>query len=303
VIHVVKSIVFFSAASVNFDDLDPSVKTDTIFPIFDTYVNGGANANVNFGTNPLLRVKNVTGEGDFDRRAYMMFDLREFVSEGVITDLRFQIGVVFTHARNDDLDLYQVNDTTWTEMGLNWNNSTLPEDGPIATLQTTKIRAFNYDITDFFATQESLGKVTLMLDGEATKDETNDLASKEHPTLPQPMLIATIATGDSFLEFVSNSGFFVERGGAIAWNSDILEITGAAVNDIIYTVKQTPLHGWLVRGATILQVGDRFTQNDINVMNLLYVNDGNGSADSIVLSARDRAGASIDDFDVQINIQ
>ncbi|MDO9553280.1 DNRLRE domain-containing protein [Rhodonellum sp.] len=303
VIHVVNSIVFFSAPSVNFDALDPSVRTDTIFPLFDSFVNGGAQSNANFGTNPLLRVKNVTGAGDFDRRAYLMFDLNELETEGVITDLRFQIGVVFTHARNNDLDLYHVKDTTWTEMGLNWNNATLPDDGPIATLKTTKITAFNYDITDFFSTQNSLGRVTFMLDGEFTKDETNDLASKEHPTIAPPMLIATIATGDSALEFVTNAGFTVESGGSFVWNKEMLEITGASVNDIIYTVVEGPERGFLVRGASILKVGDRFTQNDINVMNLLYINDGNGSTDKIVLSARDRAGARLDAFDVLITIQ
>ncbi|MCH7412095.1 DNRLRE domain-containing protein [Belliella sp. R4-6] len=303
VIHVVNAIVFFSAQSVNLDALDPSVKTDTIFPIFDAFVNGGSFANTNYGANPLLRVKNVTGAGDFDRRAYLLFDLNEFQSEGVITDLRFQIGVVFTHARNDLLDLYSVNDTTWTEMGLNWNNATMPDDGPIATLRTTRIPAFNYDITDFFESRESRGKITLMLDGEATKDETNDLASKEHPTLPPPMLIATIATGNSVLEFVTNAGFSVERGGSVAWDNSILEISGAGANDIIYTVEEAPENGWIVSGASILQIGSRFTQNDINVMNLSYVNNGNGATDKIVLSARDRAGARLDAFEVLITIQ
>ncbi|MCH7402004.1 DNRLRE domain-containing protein [Belliella kenyensis] len=303
VIHVVNAIVFFSAQTVNLDALDPSVKTDTIFPIYDSFVNGGSFANTNYGTNPLLRVKNVTGAGDFDRRAYLMFDLNELNSEGVITDLRFQIGVVFTHARNDDLDVYNVNDTTWTEMGINWNNAPLPDAGPIATLKTTRIPAFNYDLTDFYESRESLGKITLMLDGEATKDETNDLASKEHPTFPPPMLIATIATGNSVLEFVTNTGFSVERGSSTALSRSMLEISGAGVNDIIYTVEEVPQRGWLVSGASILQAGNRFTQNDINVLNLSYINDGNGSSDKIVLSARDRAGARLDAFEVSITIQ
>lgn len=303
VIHVVTSVVFFSAPAANLDVPDPTVKTDTIFPIFDAFTNAGAFANTNYGSNPLLRVKNLNERSDFDRKAYLLFDLNEFDSEGVITDLRFQIGVVFTHARNDELDLYYVSDTTWTESGITWNNAPLPTTPRIATLRTTRIPAFNFDISDFYEANSSLGKITLMLDGEATKDETNDLASKEHPTFPPPMLIATIATGDSSLELLTNSGFSVERGGSTALSSDILEVTGAAANDIIFTVQQAPTNGWIIRGANILNVGDRFTQNDINLMNLVYINNESGASDKIILSARDRAGASLSSFEVPITIQ
>ena len=303
VIHIVNSIVYFSAASSNLDELDPSVKTDTIFPLADTYINGGAAANTNFGSTNLLKVKSVTGDGDYDRKAYLMFDLNELPTEGVITDLRFEIGVSFTHAKNLDMNLYQVPDTTWTEMGLNWNNATAPVDPPIASITTTKVSAFNFDMTDFYSGLTGRGKLSLMIDGQDKGDETNDFASKEHATLPAPMIIAIIATGNSVLELETNTGITVDSGGSVALDSDMLEITGASANDIIYTVEEVAQHGWLISGATILKPGDRFTQNDINVMNLVYISNGEGSEDQLVLSARDRAGAKLDPFEVNVAIQ
>ncbi|GGF38263.1 CBM96 family carbohydrate-binding protein [Echinicola rosea] len=302
VIHVVNEIVYFSAASTDLDELDPSVKTDTIFPLADTYINGGAAANRNFGADNLLKVKNVTGDGDYDRKAYLMFDLNELPAEGVITDLRLEVGVSFTHAKNLDMNLFQVPDTTWTEMGLNWNNATMPVDPPITTITTTKVSSFNFDLTDFFGRMEQRGKLSLMIDGQDTGDETNDLASKEHETLPAPMIIAIIATGNSVLDLVTNTGISVESGGSVALDSEMLEITGASANDIIYTVEEVAQHGWLISGATILKPGDRFTQNDINVMNLVYISNGEGSEDHLVLSARDRAGAKLDPFEVEVII-
>lgn len=302
VIHIVNSIVYFSAASVNLDELDPSVKTDTIFPLADTYINGGTDAGKNFGASNLLKVKSVTGDGNFDRKAYLLFDLKELEQEGVITDLRFQVGVSFTHGRSLAMNLYQIADTTWTEMGLNWNNATPADSPPVASITTAKVSAFNFDLTDFYSAQEKLGKITLMIDGQEKGDETNDLGSKEHASIPAPMLIATIATGDSSLDLVTNTGFSVESGSSIALSKELVEVTGASANDIIYTLEETPSFGWLISGATILKVGDRFTQNDIDVMNLIYINNGDGDEDQLVLSARDRAGAKLDPFQITIAI-
>ncbi|MEH6679793.1 MAG: DNRLRE domain-containing protein [Sediminicola sp.] len=302
-LHVVNSIVYFSAPSGDLNVPDPSIKTDTIFPLYDTFINGGIQSGANFGADPLLKVKNVTDNGDYDRKAFLMFDLNEFDQEGVITDLQLEVAIQFTHGRGLSLDLYNVPDTTWTEMGLTWNSATFPDAPAIASVTTSKVSAFNFNITDFFNEQETLGRIALMLDGEATGDETNEFGSKENANLNPPMLIATIASGNSFLEFESNSGFTVAREGAFAWNSSVLELTGAAAGDIIYTVEAVPQHGWLVKGASILQVGDRLTQLDINVMNLLYINDGSGTTDLVTLSARDRVGSSVGPFNVDIAIQ
>ena len=137
VIHVVSSIVYFSAKTGDINAPDPSIQRDTIFPIHDTYINGGAQKGANFGNDPLLKVKNVTGDGDYDRKAYLMFDLNDFEKEGVITDLQLEIAVRFTHAKGVSMDLYAVQDTLWKESELNWNNATFPETGPIANIITT----------------------------------------------------------------------------------------------------------------------------------------------------------------------
>lgn len=302
--HVVSSIVYFSAPAGDLSPPDPSIKTDTIFPLHDTYINGGSQSGNNFGMDPLLKVKNVTGDGDYDRKSFLMFDLKDFDKEGVITDLKLEVAVKYTRAKGVGLDLYSVNDTLWEETTLTFDNATLPGDGeePIATLTTSKIDAFEFNITDFFNDLDSNQRISLMLDGEAGTDETDEFASKENTDFNQPMLIATIASGDNFLEFDTNTGFTVGKGEAYAFSNSVLEVSGAAPEDIIFEVEETPEHGWLVKGADILQVGDRFTQKDVEVMSLLYINDGTGTEDKVVLSARDRAGSNLDPFEVKITI-
>lgn len=302
-IHVVSSIVYFSAPASNLNIPDPSVKTDTIFPKHDTYINGGAQSGVNFGGDVVMKVKNVADNGDYDRKAYLMFDLNEFDKEGVITDVRLDLAVKFTAAKGVSMDLYSSKDTLWNETSLTFDNATLPTGDPIASLTTTKISTFAFDVTDFFNALDSRQSVSFILDGQAGSDETDEFASKENTTLNMPMLIATIASGNNVLELTTNTGFAVNKGETYVLNSDVLEVTGAAAADVIFTVEEIPQNGWLVRGADILKVGDRLTQQDVNAKNLVYISNGSGTQDTIVLSARDRAGSSLDSFSLDITIQ
>ncbi|MAZ29582.1 MAG: hypothetical protein CL868_21215 [Cytophagaceae bacterium] len=303
VIHISPSIVYFSAPSGDLNPPDASVVRDTITPLFDTFINGGSQSGSNFGSDQKLKVKNVTGDGEYDRKTYMMFDLKDFEKEGVITDVKLELAVSFTHAKGLSLDVYSVKDTLWTEMGLNFNNATLPDDAPIASITTEKIDIFQFDVTDFYNSIDNKGRIALVIDGEAGGDETDEFGSKESTTLSPPMLIATLASGDSSIELNTNTGFTVGAGGATALDNNILEVTGANPEDVIYTVEEIPVHGWLVKGASIMQVGDKFTQHDVEVMNLLYINDGSGSEDVITLSARDRAGSSIEPFNILVTVQ
>lgn len=305
VLHIVNDVVYFSAPTGDTNIPNPDLVLDTIYPIHDAFVNGGGQSGTNFGTDPLLKVKNVTDDGDYDRKAFLMFDLDDFSKEGVVTDIRFQIAVSFTHAKGVDLDLYETPDTDWSESSLNFNNAIFPTSPRIASITTTKVSTFNFDITDYFkARPEQGGRLSLMLDGEAGTDETDDLASKEHASLAPPMLIATLASGNSQLEVVTQNDISIENGGVFVFNNDVLELKGAAATDIIYTVESAPENGWLIKGASTLTVGAKFTQLDIELMNLLFIHNGeNNGQGELVLTARDRAGAILENIKITIDVQ
>lgn len=302
-IHVVPSIVFYSAPAADLNIPDPSVKRDTIYPKYDTYINGGSNSDENFGRESVLKVKNVTGGGTYDRKAYLMFDLNEFDKEGVITDVRLDMAVRFTAAKGVSMNVFAVNDTLWNESSLTYDNATLPTGDPIASLTTSKISTFAFDVTDFFNSLPKRQSVSFVLDGQPGSDETDEFASKENTALSAPMLIAIIASGNNVLNLETNTGFTVASGETFVLNSEVLEVTGASAADIIFTLEESPQNGWLIRGADILKAGDRLTQQDVNAKNLVYISNGTGTEDSLVLSARDRAGSSLDSFSVDITIQ
>jgi len=113
----------------------------------------------------------------------------------------------------------------------------------------------------------------------------------------------TLAAGAENLQLDRNTGLSLESGGNFVLNTDVLETSGASPEYIIYELTSVPANGWLISGASILQAGDRFTQMDINIMNLVYINNGNSTADQIALSVYDNTGDAKFDLTVDITIQ
>lgn len=104
------------------------------------------------------------------------------------------------------------------------------------------------------------------------------------------------------LTLKENSGLTVDKGGAAVLSSSVLSVTGASPENIIYSVEEAPEHGWLlINGTKSLMEGDRFTQNDIDLKNVAYVLDENAAKDRITFSVMSSQGASLPDFDMEVN--
>ena len=233
-----------------------------------------------------------------------MFNLKDFTKEGVIVEMNLELNVKFTAAKGIDFDILAVQDTTWTESGITFDNAPFPTTDPIASITTSKVSAFQFDILDYYKALTHNGKVAFMLDQENLKDETDEFWTKENTggNLPS-MLIARFATGNTTLVIERNTGFTVNSGEAYALNSNVLEVSGATAADISFTIQQAPQNGWFIRGASVLQAGESFTQEDVDVMNVVYINNGNGTDDKITVTTKDKAGASLPAFDINITVQ
>jgi len=303
VMHVVSSIVYFSAPAIDTESPEFTPVLDTIYPIHDSYINGGNLSGNNFGSENLLKIKNVSGDGPYDRKAYMMFDTNDFDEQGVIIELKLELAVSFTHAKGLDVNVHAVADNSWNEMGITWDNAPQADPNPIASIVSSKVTAFDFDITSYFQDLTDPDKVSFMIDGAAGGDETDEFASKEHTELQRPMLIGKFSSANNILEFQANESLVVKSGDVETLSKEFLEITGAPAEDILYTVEKGPEYGWLIRGANTLQVGDVITQRDIDVLNIIYINNGTGTNDEISFSVRDRAGSSLDPFKFKITIR
>ena len=301
VMHVVNFVVFYSAPTGDANAENPNLVRDTIFVKQDAFVNGGAESNKNFGLEPLLKTKNVTNNGDYDRKTFLMFDFNDFKKDGVVTDLRLELAVSFTAAKGVDLNLFETPSTDWKEASLNFNNAVFPTTPRIASIRTSKISVFKFDLTDYYKAANPTGLKSYMVDGQAKSDETDEFGSKEHATLATPMLIATLASGNSQLVLEGKKDFEVENGGMYVLSNENLLVSGASAGDIIYTVEELPAFGWLIKGAEVLKKGSRFTQLDLDLKNMVFIHDGQTvGAGALVLTARDKAGAILENLKINI---
>ena len=238
-INISPSVVYFSAVTGNTTVPEAALETDTIYALEDTYINGGAQKDANFGSDILIKVKDVDGSGDYDRRAYLKFDMKDVNVKGKLRQAFVNVGVNFTHAKGLRMSLYNVQDTTWSELSMTWNNAPESDAEEISYLITTKVSVFSWDCTDYVTEKlKSPGKISVKIDGEPGGNETNDLISKENPKMVPPMLVTVYSSGNSNLAMGTNTGFPVANQGSVVLGNSNLQMEGAAPADIIYTLER-----------------------------------------------------------------
>src|SRR5690606_30486559 len=133
---------------------------------------------------------------------------------------------------------------------------------------------------------------------------TDELASTDHPTLNPPASRVTLATGVSNLMLDTNETRTVANAGSVVVTDEMLTISGAEPEDIVYSISSLPTKGWLIRGADVLDNSGEFTQMDLQSLSLVYIHDGESSGeDTLVLNAKDKTGAVVEDIMVKVNIQ
>lgn len=305
VIHIVPELVYFSAKTAGTNIPNPTLVSDTIYATQDSYINGGSLKSVNFGSDPLIKAKNVDGSGDYDRKVYLMFDLNQLTKTGTLRKASIEVGVNFTHGLGLKMNLYKASDTSWSEKSLNWNNAPAPDPTPVASIITSKVPTFQWNCTSFIGpVLQQPRKITVMLDGEAGGNETDDLISKENPLNRPPRLVVTFSSGNSTLAMGTNTGMTVSKGGIAVLKTEMLEMKGAAPADIIYTLESAPANGWLIMGSSILTTGSKFTQLDLDMNNIVYVHAGSASStDLFSVSVADPDGGQIEPFNFSIHVQ
>lgn len=144
----------------------------------DAFVNGGMNAAVNYGNSGYLSIRN--GSGLYDRRAYLKYDLSTLESEVERAYLYVYGRVNDSAGGTANIGVYAVEDDSWTETGLNYNNR--PAEGAriddVAFNATNEWRSFNVTA---FVNQELLSDetATVML-RQFDGDKSSEVRSREN---------------------------------------------------------------------------------------------------------------------------
>jgi hypothetical protein len=96
-----------------------TANTNTLLPIADAYVRGGTYAADNFGSDPLLTVKQ-DSSASFTRRAYLRWDLSSVTGTVYHARVRLMPLNVGTNGLEQGVTLASSNE--WSESSVNWNN-------------------------------------------------------------------------------------------------------------------------------------------------------------------------------------
>jgi hypothetical protein len=202
-------------------------QSQTFTAVADAQVYEGSKTN-NYGTSVNLQLKKIP-ESANSRITYLKFDLSAYalaqVGKAVLRVYlnkheNFQIPVI--------VEAMNVNDNTWTETGLNWNNKPTPV-GSIATAQLNAVGMYyEWDISEYIrGLNVTLGNsmlVSLALQDAAGSEALLTFNSKENASnKPQLVISETfsspLANGTFYVDGVNGDDLNTGNSDADAWKT------------------------------------------------------------------------------------
>jgi uncharacterized delta-60 repeat protein len=152
----------------------------------DAYVRDGADASKNFGSATELQVKN-SGTG-FNRQAYLKFDIGSLSTINSVK-LRLFGSLSHTARTNVGASVFAVDNTSWSESAINFNNKPANGTGALGGLTVLDAtgRFYEVDLTSYIRAQKAAGKtaVSFMLKANVSVDPFIRFNSREAGNGPQ----------------------------------------------------------------------------------------------------------------------
>ena len=143
----------------------------TLSPIADAYVRNGSYGDINYGTSPTLDVKGSVSIG-FARSSYLKFSLSAINSVG-IAKLRIY-GLDRENSTSINMSVYAVNNDTWTETGITFNNAPAALNPALGVIAINNVgKYYEIDVTSFVNSQFGGDKVVSFFIKDATNQNIN----------------------------------------------------------------------------------------------------------------------------------
>jgi glucose/arabinose dehydrogenase len=165
----------------------------TLTPVADAYVNGGKNANANFGSvNTLINQNNSSPNKNYE--SFLKFDISAISADVSSAVLRINGRLNNTQSPTVPVAVYNVTNTTWVENSITWNNKPAAQTTILATtnIAGTANQYYEWDITAQVVAARSVGLdfITLKLLNVNTTNNQVLFNSKE-AAANRPELVVT----------------------------------------------------------------------------------------------------------------
>ncbi|WP_127585522.1 CBM96 family carbohydrate-binding protein [Paenibacillus koleovorans] len=190
--------------------LGPPSDGNVLPPVADSYIKGGTDAGVNYGSSDLLKVKGTTNS-NLVRKGLLKFDLSGMATAAeAVLRLKGSSG-----GSPGTLKVYEASPDSWTESTVTWNNAPAIVGSMLdsITVGTTE-QVYELDVTEAIrqALGSGRGSITFLLEGVASEDLLMEFRSLESSS-GQPALYVRGIEQNAQLTRVAPAADATVRGG------------------------------------------------------------------------------------------
>jgi len=246
----------------------------TLDPIADAYVNGGKNANNNFGSATSL-IDQTNSSPNKSYETFLKFDISTVSSNVSSAILRVNGRLNNTQTPSIAVEAHNVTNTSWQENTLTWNNKPAAQTAILATanVNSTANQYYQWDLTSLIASLRSTGinSVTIKLINANSSNNQVIFNSREAAS-NRPQLVISDA-GAARATFITKNETPAIENGVNVYPNPVKNVLNIVTNAKAATLKLYDASGRLVKqqqlnGKTIQQITVGYLKNGLYLLKI-----------------------------------
>ena len=245
-----------------------------ITPVADAYVNGGKDANANFGSATSL-IDQTNSSPNKSYETFLRFDISSISTNVSSAILRVNGRLNNTQTPSIVVEAHNVTNISWLENAITWNNKPAAQPAILATanVNSTTNQYYQWDLTSLIASLRSAGinAVTIKLINTNSTNNQVVFNSKEAAS-NRPQLVITDAGGARTTFATKNEKPVIETGINV-YPNPAKGILNVVTNSGSATLKLYDVNGRLVKqqqaaGRSVQQIQIGYLKNGLYLLKI-----------------------------------
>jgi len=246
----------------------------TLNPIADAYVNGGKNANANFGSSTsLIDQTNSSPNKSFE--TFLKFDISTINSNPSSAILRVNGRLNNTQTPSIAVEAHNVTNTSWLENTITWSNKPVAQPAILATVNvnSTANQYYEWDLTSLIASlrSASINSVTIKLINTSSTNNQVIFNSKEAAS-NRPQLVVSDA-GAARTTFITKNETSAIENDVNVYPNPVRNVLNVVTNAGAATLKLYDASGRLVKqqqmnGKIVQQITVGYLKNGLYLLKI-----------------------------------
>ena len=171
--------------------IDNDVDPVTYISVEDTFIRNGVHSDENYGSLDYMAIKK-DNNPDFEREMFLKFDLSSVTGNVTSAKLKMQIRGANTAVTSTSWDVKAVDDDSWTESTLKWNNKPTPNVTSLSNKTGQEEGTVEWDVTNFTLAQltsDDIVSLNISSTSNAGSTDATFFSRERTSTLHRPVLV------------------------------------------------------------------------------------------------------------------